>query len=102
VDVLAAYLERVATRLLASGLAREAISATVRIGGAARTLLECATADEGTLLALATHARRGLARILQGSVAEALVATAPVPVLVVRRPGGALSGPPPEGRPRAA
>lgn len=58
-----------------------------------RTILEQGDPREGVLAAakksgadlivLGTHGRRGLARALLGSVAEAVVRTAPVPVLTV-------------------
>jgi nucleotide-binding universal stress UspA family protein len=54
----------------------------VRIGDPADELL--AAIRTGDLVVLATHARAGLDRWLQGSVAEALVRHAACPVLLVR------------------
>lgn len=44
----------------------------------------CQEATEKDLIVIATHGRRGLGRILLGSVAENVVRHAPCPVLVIR------------------
>jgi nucleotide-binding universal stress UspA family protein len=49
------------------------------------TLVATALAREADLLVIGTHGRRGLKRLIMGGVAERVVATAPLPVLVVRR-----------------
>jgi nucleotide-binding universal stress UspA family protein len=49
-----------------------------------RAIVSAATANEADLVAMATHGRGGLGRLLLGSVAEAVVRTAPMPVLLVR------------------
>jgi nucleotide-binding universal stress UspA family protein len=41
-------------------------------------------AENHSLIVMGNHARRGLARLLLGSVAEHVARTAPVPVLVIR------------------
>lgn len=46
-----------------------------------------AAARPNDCIVIATHGRRGLSRLLLGSVAENVVRHAPCPVLVVRRPG---------------
>lgn len=56
----------------------------------ARELAQLASDTEADLILVGTHGRRGLARFLLGSVAEAVVRLAPCPVLVVR-PRGAQS-----------
>lgn len=50
----------------------------------AEAILEEARRTPGTLIVMATHARRGLERLLFGSVADAVVRHAHVPVLLVR------------------
>lgn len=53
-------------------------------GPAAGTILEEARTEGATLIAMSTHGRSGLARWVLGSVAERIVRTSPVPVLLVR------------------
>ena len=53
--------------------------------GDARLVIEEAAIKLGAdLIVMGTHGRRGLKRVLLGSVAESLVRTAPCPVLLVR------------------
>jgi nucleotide-binding universal stress UspA family protein len=59
----------------------------------ARAIADAARLDGVELITMMTHGRGGLGRLLFGSVAESVVRTAPVPVLVVRgqlawQPGG--------------
>jgi nucleotide-binding universal stress UspA family protein len=54
------------------------------IGGSAATLIiDEAKAWAADLIVMGTHGRRGLRRLAMGSDAEAVVRTAPVPVLLV-------------------
>jgi nucleotide-binding universal stress UspA family protein len=73
-----AYLERMTARDIERGLGT---SHEVRYGVAAREIV--AMAQPGDLIVMGTHDRGGLARWFLGSVAEAVVRRAPVPVLVV-------------------
>jgi nucleotide-binding universal stress UspA family protein len=50
----------------------------------AATILEEARAHAASLLALQTHGRRGLARLMLGSVADKVIRGAPIPVLISR------------------
>ncbi|MDA1062455.1 MAG: universal stress protein [Chloroflexi bacterium] len=50
----------------------------------ARTIAAVASEVGAIAIAIGTHARRGLGRALLGSVAESLIRTSDVPVLVVR------------------
>lgn len=56
----------------------------VRIEGPAEEIAQLASDLEADLVVVGTHGRRGLRRLLLGSVAEAVVRLAPAPVLVVR------------------
>ena len=78
----AAYLDRQATRLRAAGY--EVDTATVLGHDPARAALHEADAVGADLIALSTHARGGVARVVLGSVADKIVRGANSPVLVVR------------------
>jgi universal stress protein A len=54
------------------------------VGTPAQEIVTYASQHRIDLICLATHGRRGLARALLGSTAEAVVRTAPCPVLTVR------------------
>jgi nucleotide-binding universal stress UspA family protein len=56
----------------------------IRLDMPAREIAQLAADLEADLVVVGTHGRRGLARALVGSVAEATVRLAPCPVLVVR------------------
>ena len=47
-------------------------------------IVEAAAARQADLVVMGTHGRRGAARLLLGSVASRVIATAPCPVLTVR------------------
>ena len=77
-----AYLEHVAGRLREQGL--QVRTRVVVARHAAEAILEEAEAQASNLIALATHGRGGLKRLLLGSVADKLVRGATSPVLVYR------------------
>jgi universal stress protein A len=56
------------------------------IGDPAEAILQTADAESVDLIVLGTHGRRGLTRLLMGSVAEAVVRRANCPVLTVKQP----------------
>jgi len=56
----------------------------LRLEAPAEELAQIAADLEADLIVLGTHGRRGLSRLLLGSVAEAVVRLAPCPVFVVR------------------
>jgi len=82
-DEANAYLDAAAARLTAEG-----VDVEVQLGaGDADDSIAAAAVDNGVgLIAMSTHGRSGVRRWVLGSVAEALVAKASVPVLVVRAP----------------
>jgi len=85
-----AYLKRGAGELQERGLPR--ISWSVWFEKPERAIAEAAARNHVDLIAMTTHGRTGLGRLLLGSVAESLVRQAPAPVLLVRgapawRPG---------------
>ena len=83
------YLERVAARLREHGL--QVRTRVVAARHAAEAILEEARVHGADLIALATHGRGGLKRLLHGSVADRLIRGAALPILVYRPPGKDLS-----------
>jgi nucleotide-binding universal stress UspA family protein len=65
------------------------VTSEVRLGVPAETIVEVASECHARLIAMATHGRGGLTRWALGSVADAVLHTAAVPVLLVR--GDALT-----------
>ncbi len=84
------YLEYLAGRLTAKGIRAVA---KVRIGDATREILAAVAEEKVDLIAMTTHGRSGLGRLLFGSVAENLLRSAPVPVLLLRMTKEALKMP---------
>jgi nucleotide-binding universal stress UspA family protein len=76
-----AYLERIALDYLPSDLQ---VSHHVMGGGVADAILEDAAATEADLIAMSTHGRGGLARMVMGSVADEIVRRSHLPVLLIR------------------
>lgn len=52
------------------------------IGNPWETILEVAKEQHASLIVMGTHGRRGLSRMLLGSIAEKVVRLSPIPVLV--------------------
>jgi nucleotide-binding universal stress UspA family protein len=64
----------------------------LKTGDAKDTINQTAKELGADLLVMSTHGRRGISRALLGSITEAVVRTAPCPVLTVRVHAGAHSG----------
>ncbi len=75
------YLEARVVELARAGVAAEA---RAPVGDPAEWIIEEASSGGVGLMAMATHGRSGLGRWVYGSVAEAVLAHAPVPVMLVR------------------
>ena len=75
------YIHGLAGRLADQGIRVRGLLAE---GPAAPTILEQAEREGATLIAMTTHGRTGLPRWFVGSVAEKVVRTSPIPVLLVR------------------
>jgi nucleotide-binding universal stress UspA family protein len=80
-EVASEYLGSVAERLRSHGLQ---VTQELPEGPAAEAILERAEAVGADLIALATHGRGGLERLVLGSVAEEVVRKSSCPVLLVR------------------
>ena len=76
------YLRRIAARLREQGL--QVRTRLIAAGHVAEAILEEAEVQEINLIALATHGRGGIQRLLLGSVADKLVRLAMCSVLVYR------------------
>jgi len=72
------YFQRVAT-----SLGPVTVSFAVRFGEPAEQIVEEAEATRATLIAMATHHRTGIARIVKGSVAERVERATTIPVMLV-------------------
>ncbi|MFO7170142.1 MAG: universal stress protein [Chloroflexota bacterium] len=77
------YLEQVAQRLRERQLQ---VKTDIALGYAPQAILEYAHEHTFDLIALATHGRSGVARMLMGSTADAVVCRSSTPVLVIRPP----------------
>ena len=80
-----AYVAEMAGRLRDAGIP---IHTAVRYGEAAEEILEHIVVNAIDLVAMSTHGRSGLSRLVLGSVAAQVVHHAPVPVLLLRARGG--------------
>lgn len=76
------YLEHMADRLREQG--HTATTELVKHGSAVDGILAAARAEPDTLVALVTHGRGGLAKLVWGSVTERVMQHTPVPLLIVR------------------
>lgn len=59
------------------------VKTEVVLGDAAEQILSYAAENEMDMIIIGTHGRKGLDRILFGSVAEKVVKSSPIPVLVI-------------------
>ena len=75
------YLVDVARRLREEGLE---VETEILRGSASTEIADLARRTDHNMIALATHGRSGVSRLLMGSVAEAVVRTSGDPVLVIR------------------
>jgi nucleotide-binding universal stress UspA family protein len=60
------------------------LATRIEVGGPARVIVDVAGEDAFDHVALGSHGREGISRVLLGSVAEAVVRRSPTPVTVVR------------------
>jgi nucleotide-binding universal stress UspA family protein len=75
------YLAPLAVDLRQHGIR---VKTQVRRGPAAEEILRAASESNADLIAMTTHGRTGLGRLLLGSVAETVLRTTPVPVFLMR------------------
>ena len=77
-----AYLAGVAAELRTKGVR---VTTTVRQGEPVEQILAAARDAEADLIAMTTHGRSGLSRLLFGSIAAAVLARAEIPVFMMRQ-----------------
>lgn len=82
------YLAPIAAALRAQGVET---TWEVRRGHPAEEIIAAAREQHADLIAMATHGRTGLGRLLFGSVAEVVLRHAPVPVFMIRQPDAVLT-----------
>ncbi len=75
-------LSSIAEELKAAGITKHEV--LVQFGAPADVILEMAQASQSDLIAMTTHGRGGLQRLLLGSIADKVIRHADVPVLLVR------------------
>jgi HSP20 family protein len=75
------YLSRLAQEIRQRGVR---VQTATRSGDPARRIIETAGEMDAALIAMTTHGRSGLSRVVFGSVAESVAREASVPVLLVR------------------
>lgn len=77
-----AYLAGVAAELRTKGVR---VTTAVRQGEPVEQILAAAQDAEADLIAMTTHGRSGLSRLLFGSIAAAVLARAEIPVFMIRQ-----------------
>jgi len=80
-DELETYLAEAASKLAAKGILT---AQTVLFGDPVEKIVDHAKGERFDVIAMATHGRSGLARLLAGSVASRVLERADIPVLLVR------------------
>ncbi len=75
------YLHSLTAGLAARGVR---VSTEVRHGNTITEIIDCAKTGGADLIAMTTHGRGGLGRVLFGSIAEAVLRQAEIPVFLLR------------------
>jgi nucleotide-binding universal stress UspA family protein len=78
------YLSQLVSRTTYDGVTAQS---EVIMGKAAESIIDYATKNSIDLITIATHGRSGVSRWVWGSVADRILRSACVPVLMVRAPG---------------
>jgi nucleotide-binding universal stress UspA family protein len=78
------YLKQLVSRIKYDGVS---LGSEVLIGKAAESIADYAAKNEVDLIITATHGRSGVSRWVLGSVADRVLRSSCVPVLMVRAPG---------------
>jgi len=81
------YLEKVGSGLKGKGVTTKC---QVRVGAAGHEIIKLADEIGADIVAMSTHRRSGVGRLVFGSVAEKVVRSGNTPVLLVRTPGASV------------
>ncbi len=76
--------EKAMTQFVSENFEGVETKAEVVVGYAAEEILEIAAKEDADLIVMGTHGRKGIDRILFGSVAERVVKNSHIPVLTIR------------------
>ena len=90
VEAARRYLAFVRDEQAASGVPIEIL---VGEGHVAAAIIEAAEQQQIDLIAMATHGRSGMQRVVYGSVAEQVLRSSSKPILLVRVPGATVEPP---------
>lgn len=82
-DIVREAVEKKLTRL-ASRAAPVPVTTRIEVGGAAAQIVDAAIREKADQIVLSSHTRRGVKRLVLGSVADRVAHTAPCPVTIVR------------------
>lgn len=85
------YVAEVAERLRATGV--QNVETSVWYGPPAYAIVEAARLQRVDLIAMTTHGRSGLGRLIMGSVAESVVRGTTIPILLIRVPEAPVETP---------
>lgn len=81
------YVEAIAARCRNAGVACTPVTCSAL--DPAEAIVDTARDQQCDLIVMGSHGRRGLSRLLAGSVTQAVLGSAPVPVMVLRPAAGA-------------
>ena len=81
------YLEKAGSGLRGKGVTPKC---QVRVGAAGHEIIRLADEIGADIVAMSTHGRSGVGRLVFGSIAEKVVRTGNTPVLLVRTPGASV------------
>lgn len=76
------YVDAIAARCSKAGVACTPLTCSAL--DSAEAIVDTAREQQCDLIVMGSHGRRGLSRLLAGSVTQAVLASAPVPVMVLR------------------
>jgi nucleotide-binding universal stress UspA family protein len=72
---------------------RVTVETRVRFGDPATEIVRCAEEEEADAIAMSTHGRTGLDRVVHGSVAGAVLRSTRLPIVLLHPTDGALAAP---------